>query len=300
MNEHCIPSCSVCDRGDREPPRRLVAGGLLRAAPGLAIASCLIAACAQAPAESQRASSVITLDRLETGTIIANRTNANKLTTQALADAQSNVTAAAGPLLATDDGRELFSFLVSCALPSDAMLVATVDGNEFDFFGDIGLAPQWRSGPLDVAGQHWVSACLFARVNADELAIPISMRGPNLGLAADDDERAVFTLEEGAFFGNMFGAADEPVHWFACRGRDQAAGDTGELADRECAEPDPAKPSLTRCGFVYTGDCGTFAPNPACESFSSRGTYYQRCHTTPVGSNQGDIFTEVITTFVSP
>jgi hypothetical protein len=260
----------------------------------------LLASCAQAPAESRSTANVITGDGLDTSVIIANRTDANKLIAGALADAQSTVTPNAGPLLATDSGRVLFSFMVACALPADATLVATIDGNEFDFLGELGLAPQWRTGPLDLTGQRWVSACLFARVNAHDVSIPISARGPNLGLAVSDDERAEWTLEEGAFYGNMFGAPDQPIQSFACRGRDLAVGEHGDLADRGCAEPDPAKPSLTRCGFVFTGDCGSFAANPACESFSSRGTYYQRCHTAPIAAHRGDVFEQVITTFVLP
>ena len=41
--------------------------------------------------------------------------------------------------MATAEGREVLSFIVSCALPADAALVATLpDGEPFEFYGEIG------------------------------------------------------------------------------------------------------------------------------------------------------------------
>jgi hypothetical protein len=156
---------------------------------------------------------------------------------------------------------------------------------------------------------------MFARVNALEVVIPISMRGPNRDLATSAAERAAWTLEEGAFFGNAFGRVDQPLQWFACRGRDKAAGNDGELADRICTEPDPAHPGFTLCGMIFAGDCGSFARDQACELFSAHGTFYERCHTSPLGHRHGrdddrkydrdddddtQVFDQVITTFVTP
>jgi hypothetical protein len=284
---------------NRAQRRRSAGAAWLQAIPGLLVAL-LLASCAPAPGESRIASNVITADRLDASTILANRLNIVPLVTGPLADAQSRVTDNARKLLSAPNGVVLFSFIVSCALPQDAVLVATIDGNDIDFFGELGLTPQWQSAALDLAGQRWVSACLLARVNADSLLVPFSARGPNLGLAVSDDERAIFTLEEGAFYGNVFVPANQTIQWFACRGKDQAAGETGGLTDRDCAEPDPAKPSTTQCGFGFAGDCGSFAPAPACE-VSSNGKYYQRCHTAPLsGTVPGEVFEQVITTFVTP
>ncbi|HEX8113385.1 MAG TPA: hypothetical protein VF516_36900 [Kofleriaceae bacterium] len=222
-------------------------------------------------------------------------------------------TASAGGLLATADGRDVFSLVVSCAVPSDVTLVATVNGAQFEFPGEVGLAPQWLSTRLAHPGQRWVSACMFARVNAHEVVIPISMRGPHPELATSAAERAAWTLEEGAFFGNAFGPVARPLQAFACRGKDKAAGNTGELADRDCAAPDPANPGFTLCGMMFAGDCGSFAADQACESFSVRGTFYEDCHTSPIrsyhgggqahGQDQDDderVFAQVITTFITP
>ena len=68
-----------------------------------------------------------------------------------------------------------------------------------------------------------------------------------------------FSLQEGAFYGNLFSDPDAPLDWNACRGRDQAAGERGDLRMRDCTEPDLDNPTLTKCGFKYAGDCGTYA-----------------------------------------
>jgi len=112
---------------------------------------------------------------------------------------------------------------------------------------------------------------------------------------------------------------NQPIQWFACRGKDQAAGETGGLGDRDCAEPDPQNPGFTLCGFVFAGDCGSFAADRTCESFSTNGTFYRDCHTSPIRHHHhdcgrrdterdrdredddgDDVFSQVITTFTTP
>src|ERR1041384_3967525 len=287
----------------------------------------LLVACVVAPNESTSSSDIVAVNRIAVNRIAVNRIAVNRIAVNRIAVNRIAVNRlsvnllTARDLLATVEGRELFSLIVSCALPDTITLVATVDGTDFEFFGEIGLAPQWINHRLDREGQRWVSACMFARVNAQELFIPISMRGPDRQLAADADERAQWTLEEGAFYGNVFGPVNEPIQWFACRGRDLAAGEAGDLARRDCAKPDPANPGFTLCGFVFAGDCGNFAGDQACEVFSPTGTFYRACHTPPIrhhhhdhhdgrdfdrdgdrdrDDDEDDVFTQVITTFVIP
>jgi hypothetical protein len=261
----------------------------------------------------------IIANRIIANRIIANRIIANRIIANRLSAHRMTVNMnTAGELLETDDGREVFALIVSCAMPDDVSLTATVDGIDFEFFGELGLAPQWLHTRLDRAGQGWVSACMFSRVNAQEVAIQISLRGPSRALDVSDDERAEWSLEEGAFFGNFFGRLDRPLQWFACRGRDLAKGQAGALAERDCAKPDPANPGFTLCGMVFAGDCGNFAADRVCESFSKHGTFYRECHTAPIrhhhhaGSEDFDelgsdfdarrvrVFDQVITTFVTP
>ena len=298
----------------------------MRPVPCLLVAAwSLLSACAVAPAESSSTAEVVGVNRIAVNRIAVNRIAVNRIAVNRIAVNRIAVNrlsvnlVTAKDLLATEDGRELFSLIVSCALPDTITLVATVDGQDFEFSGELGLARQWIYGRLDHVGQRWVSACMFARVNAHELAIPISMRGPTRELAVDDDERATWTLEEGAFFGNVFGPLNQPIQWFACQGKDQAAGETGGLVDRDCAQPDPENPGYTLCGFVFAGDCGAFAADRSCEAFSANGTFYRDCHTSAIRHHHhdcgrrdterdrdrddddgDDVFSQVITTFVTP
>jgi len=238
-------------------------------------------------------------NRLAANRLAANRLAANRLAANRLAANLATV----GALLETPEGREVLSFIVSCALPGDVVLVAEKDGVTYEFPGEIGLAPQWEHAALNKAGQGWVSACLFARVNAHDVALPVSLRGAHKQLATTEEERAGWPLEEGAFYGDFFRPLEEPIVWIACRGADQATlGEVGGLVDRDCAEPDPANPGFTLCGFTYAGDCGDFAAEYACEDFNEDGTYYRRCHEAPVAGHHrcGQTFHQVITTYVAP
>lgn len=210
-------------------------------------------------------------------------------------------------LLATAEGRELLSFIVDCAIPLDQTLVADFNGEHFEFFGELGLTPEWLEHPLTDKGNGWISACLLARVSNTDVPIPLSFRGPNPALATDPDELSAWTLEEGAFYGNLFLPLNQPAAMFACRGKDLASGESGGLVDRDCAKPDPARPGLTLCGFTYAGDCGAFAARHACEKFSRAGLFYKECHASPSVSAHDDdggdddvTYRQVITSYVLP
>ena len=246
------------------------------------------------PIESESVSSVIVLNKLATNKLATNKLATNKLATNKLA---TNKLATnrfvlnpqnAGELLSTPDGREVLTYLVGCAMPEGQILVGTHDGTTYEFYGELGLAPGWLRHRLDPAGRGWVSACMFSRVNINNVALPVSLRGPTRKLDTSPEERAAWTLEEGAFYGNLFTPGDQPIDWIACRGEDQAAGETGGLVERDCAEPDPANPGKTLCGFTYAGDCGTFAEDEVCEDFSTRGTYYRKCHRRPFDRGHHD------------
>src|SRR5207247_9937101 len=99
----------------------------------------------------------------------------------------------------------------------------------FDFHGALGLAPEWLLKRLS-SGKGWISACLLARVNDFNTAEDISLRGGHPALTISQDEADLFTLEEGAFYGNLFTPADKPPVEIACIGEDKkAAGTTGGL-----------------------------------------------------------------------
>lgn len=153
-------------------------------------------------------------------------------------------------------------------------------------------------GPADA--KLAVSACLLARVNAYGRTVTISMRGSRPALATTASEAAGFSLEEGAFYGDVFTADDGPIVANACRGRDQAAGETGDLVDRDCTEPGDV-PGRTVCGFTDAGDCADFTGQPWACAADPDGAY-TRCHDhSGLGAWPGaTAFGEVITVYVRP
>jgi hypothetical protein len=255
--------------------------------------------CAVTSTQAKIAGNTLAADKLAANSAPASTLAASALAVEQLGPNEYVVNPqAAGALLATEDGREVLSFIVSCALPETVTVFATAtDGTVYEFFGELGLASEWLDHPLREAGRGWVSACLFARVNADAVAEPISMRGQNKALAVSPEEAAAFPLEEGAFYGNYFATQGEPLSSIACRGEDQASSEVGGLISRDCAEPDLGDPSHTLCGFTYAGGCGDFAPQHACKQFSPHD-FYRKCQDHPIGTPGSKAFGEVITVFV--
>jgi hypothetical protein len=268
-----------------------------------------LAACVDSPQVSTTSSPQIVVNKIIVNKLTVNKLAANKITGKKIASCQLTPNSfsvnldTAGQLLSTADGREVFSAIVACALPESVSLEATVDGTAYEFPGDLGLVPDWVVRPLSSDGKRWISACMFSRVNANDVAIPLSVRGPSPALDADVDEREAFTLQEGGFFGNYFTPKDDPIAWFACRGAAQAQGDRGGLVNRDCAKPDPQHPGLTLCGFAFAGDCGSIEAAHSCEQFADGGTFFKRCHTLPITRSpppHDAVFLEVITTYVMP
>lgn len=244
------------------------------------------------------AGNTLTADKLFANTLAANTLAASKLAaSKVAADEYVLDPASAAGLLATGDGREVLSFIVGCALPASVTLTGTApDTTVHQFFGEVGLAKSWLRKPLSRVGKGWISACLLARVSNAGVAVALSLRGPHRALAATDDEATTWTLEEGAFYGNLLVPDPEPVVSIACRGEDQAAGEIGGLISRDCTEPDAGMPTQTVCGFTFAGDCGDFAPAQTCRRFSPRG-FYKSCHDQPIGPDATK-FLQVITVFV--
>ena len=257
-------------------------------------------------------------NKLITNRLASNRLASNRLASNALTSTTLEANTATADLLATADGRDVYAYLINCALPASVTMHASVPGaadtappatlysctnGECDFPGSIGLAEYWVDHKLDAKGQGWVSACMFARVNAHDTAEPISLRGPHDALTVSPDEATQFSIQEGAFFGNLF-TGDNPIDWNACRGEGQAAGEFDGLVDRDCTEPDPANPGKTQCGFTYAGDCRNYTPalaSPfACKFYDADLGIYTDCHNTPAAGHwQSKPYREVITTYVS-
>jgi hypothetical protein len=249
-------------------------------------------------ADNKISANKISANKISANKISANKISANKISANKIS---ANMLAA-GDLLATSDGRDVYAYLVSCALPASQTLEAVVDGVTYDFAGSIGLASDWIDRALTDREQAWVSACMIARVNAYDISVQISMRGDHDALGVTPAEAAAYTLEEGAFYGDIFTPDTQPIVWVACRGRAQAHGETGGLIDRDCTEP--AGNGVTMCGFTYAGDCGDFNSTRvtpyACRD--NEDGFYEKCHDQPgVGAwPTAATFKQVITVFVQP
>ncbi len=308
----------------------------------IAFAALVVACAAEEPSETTSDQAVIANNRIALNRIALNRIALNRIALNRIAlnrialnrIALNAITAQ--DLLATESNREVLSYVVSCALPADVTLVGTVHGITYEFQGSIGLAPRWADRKLNSVERGWISACMLARVNAYGVSLLISLRGAHPALAVSAAEAAQFTLEEGAFYGDIFTTGDDPIVAISCRGSGQAAGETGGLVNRDCAEPgEIAGQSI--CGMTFAGDCADYTPGVsafACESRrggSGQGDeddrecddghqgahhgdnddaadnddsgYYLRCHSTsatgrwPHSSTRYD---QVITVYVSP
>jgi hypothetical protein len=278
-------------------------------------------------AHNRLASNRLASNRLASNRLASNRLASNRLASNRLAS--NSLTA---QILESEAGRDVYSYIVSCALPEGMTIEATIEGSDpvedtappetsytcdsvtrhCVFPGAIGLAEDWIDKPLDRRGQGWVSACLFARVNANHTAESISMRGRHAGLVVSASEAELYTAEEGAFYGNLFVDDPDPAvepDWHACRGEAKAAcsGDVGcgGLANRDCATEDPANPGYTLCGFQYAGDCADFTPDTpspyACASYNADAGYYGNCRAEPGDGAwpQQHKYRQVITTWVA-
>ena len=69
-------------------------------------------------------------------------------------------------LVATAEGREVLSQVVSCALPAGAAVTAVAsDGTPYRFTGSLGLAPMWADHPPSALERSRVTACLGAHTH---------------------------------------------------------------------------------------------------------------------------------------
>lgn len=178
-------------------------------------------------------------------------------------------------ILASLDGDTFLRYMVKCALPEGQSLMVNTPGGPIELQGKVGIAPEWRDGPLSVSGQRWLTACLLAHVNAAGANVPILLRGNHPVLSAGAQATSEYTLREGAFYGNIFGVLPS---MYACAGSGQkaecGASTNPALALRRCAASSLL--GLSQCGFSVPGNCYDLSGPDACESLSDGE--YRSCH----------------------
>lgn len=299
-----------------------------------AAAVSLIACTVEPPDTSVTTQNVETHNRLASNRLASNRLASNRLASNRLASNSLDSTRLTAlnetsEILGTHSGRIVYSYIVSCALPegttisksgvvdqacetdaSDPSYTCTAGGLANDAFctngnctfgGGVGVAPEWVNHKLTPHGQGWVSACLFARVNAHDTAEAISLRGRNAALTVSQSEVELYTIQEGAFYGNLF-TNDPEIDWNVCAGAN-AADAQAQL--RDCTLADPNDPTHSVCGFKLAGDCSDYTPavpSPyACANYNPDQGIFGDCHA-DAGLGKWPSSTkyrEVITTYVS-
>jgi hypothetical protein len=203
---------------------------------------------------------LVAANKLAANKLAANKLAANKLAANKLAASSLQTKA----LMDTADGREVMSFIVSCALPAGQNLtLTTTAGTPYTYPGSLNLAPAWATRVPTIAERHWVTACLLARTNLYGVSVSISMRhDTSIPLAATMAEKTTYTRPEGSFYGDLF--APTPL-MYACSAR--AWSQAAFNSFRACALS--SNGSTTDCGFTYTGSCNPTACSDNVAPFST-------------------------------
>lgn len=170
--------------------------------------------------------------------------------------------------------RAFLRYAIGCAFePSQSFSFTWTDATGVvhpeTYHGELGVVPEWATGPLDYFGQRMVSACVVARVNYYESPVLISLRSavPPLHYPSAE-ERAAFPHFEGAFWGNLWGAAPAI---YACYKSDTVAHSRG--LTRECAAGHVREDgTIEECGMIdIVGPCEKFC------SIQNGDPYYHGC-----------------------
>jgi hypothetical protein len=187
---------------------------------------------------------------------------------------------------ARDNLLELLNYTVSCALNYNQSVTLPLSSNSSSsdsenetaavvLDGGLGLAPNWAERKITAAEQEAVSACLAARVNFFGAHLLISVRGAGLA-PPEADEVEQYTLQEGAFWGNIL-SADGEGELFACSNRTNLLNSYASL--RFCSTGFPVPDGSTiSCGEMrHVGSCESWClVNPDHpDEFTSCGRYRQ-------------------------
>ncbi|MDI1478574.1 hypothetical protein [Polyangium sp. y55x31] len=200
----------------------------------------------------------------------------------------------------TDRGalaRAFVRYATGCALtPSQSFSFTWTDATSVvhheTYPGELGVAPAWATGPLDLNGQRMVSACVAARVNYYEVPVLLSLRSVeySLRLLSGSQELIDFPHVEGAFWGNLWGVS--PVI-YACYNSATVAN--SRAWSRDCATGHVRDDgTIEECGMIdVVGPCST-----VCASLNGGGQYYPFCVEKPYSA--GNANTKLVVTTALP
>ncbi len=164
----------------------------------------------------------------------------------------------ADTMASTPEGRHVLQYLVGCALASGATQVASYTSGGVQYTmtipGSIGLYTGWKSLAPSLTSQRLISSCMLSRMNESGASLTISIRGTSYPM--DAGETTSHTIQEGAFFGNVFAGSDN--YWGAC----DAAPATAP--SRQCAQDG-------HCGVTWAGACSTACTGSSTLSCTANG-----------------------------
>jgi hypothetical protein len=225
----------------------------------VALASLTLTACTSATGEVeepvgtvQQASltlNSLTLNSLTLNSLTLNSLTLNSLTLNSLTLNGLQNEPLVDEALTSPTSREVFAFVVGCALPDGEDIKVTNSAGNFLFKGQLGLAPEWGEphGSCGALCQQWVSACVLSRVDFTGKTEVISVRGENPGLNVSPNEVKKFTQREATYYGDIFSA---PQRLFAC------------LSPGKTEDPRVCGPSIEGCGVDVLGSCAEFCAPP--------------------------------------
>lgn len=154
-------------------------------------------------------------------------------------------------LLLDSDYAGTAAYLVECALAAGDSLVKTVDGETLTFYGQLGLAPGWKTGSCDEDCQQWVSACLLARTNVNNETVTVWVQADHPSIGFGLPTGAVL---EAGWFGNLFAADDEK---FYCKG--ESGGSVAAMREGRSCSWGPNDCEFTKLN-ACTGRCDLVGP----------------------------------------
>jgi hypothetical protein len=153
---------------------------------------------------------------------------------------------------------DAIQYTVQCAL--EAGNTVTNPGNGAVYEGAAGLAPKWRTQPLDADGKRWVTACLVQRLNTLGLKVPILLEGNHSSLYENPKQDAKYPFQESSAFGDLF-SSTAPLNGLAPAFTAYVCGEQN-FTD-VCLNPSgPLNLRLCDnvgllCGVQYIGKCGS-------------------------------------------
>src|SRR5215470_2021862 len=123
------------------------------------------------PVHSSETGNSIAANKLSSNSLAANKLSSNRIAAHKLSDDRLEANPDTSEILQTEDGREVYSYIISCALPSGKRIEATIPdaadtappdtlyrcrNGRCSFPGSLGLAEHWIDRRLSPKGQRWV------------------------------------------------------------------------------------------------------------------------------------------------